>query len=228
VLPFHRPRGAVIMRGVNAYKRLPLGNRYSIELGDIMIKGSVVAGLMLAAASAANAGGALDVSLADEAVRLAYDATQAGSGMHVNLSGLHHTHEGNIIGAGLHAVDMRNRNPNLFIGVGAKLFAFETGDLEDSNGDAFTGSALAVGGFFRYRIPVQPDFSLAAYAYYAPPVVSFGDADNFINTDWRVQYNLIPAARIYGGYRYNSINLEGVRKDYELGEGWHVGLTMDF
>lgn len=216
------------MRRVNGCNGTSRHNRLIfLFLGDVM-KGNVVAGVMMVAASAANAGGALDVSVADEALRLAYDATAARTGMHVNLSALHHTDEGNIVGAGLHAVDVRNRSTNLFIGVGAKLFAFDTGNFEDVNGDPFSGSALGLGGFFRYSFRVQPDVSVAAYAYYAPPVASFGDADNFINTDWRLQYNLIPAARIYGGYRYNSINLENVRHDYRLGEGWHVGLTMDF
>lgn len=190
------------------------------------MKGTAVAVAMLAAASGANAGGALDISLADEAVRVAWDAAQAGSGMHVNLSAMHHMDEGDVIGAGIHAVDIRNRNPNLYIGIGAKAFGFVTN--EDRIGEEYTGAALGIGGFFRYNLPVQPDVSFAAYAYYAPPVVSFGDADNFVNSDWRVQYALIPSARVYGGYRYNSIKLENVRDRYELGEGWHLGLTLDF
>jgi hypothetical protein len=181
-----------------------------------VITGSTLACL----AVSAQAGGALDLSLADDAVRVAYDATQAGSGLHINLSALHHMDDGNMLGAGVHVVDLRKPHSNLYIGLGTKAFAFDTDD--------YSGAALGVGGFFRAALPTQPDVSVAGYAYYAPPVVSFGDAENLISSDLRAQYAVIPTARIYTGYRYNGIRMEGMDKRYKLGDGWHFGLTLDF
>ena len=82
-----------------------------------VITGSTLACL----AVSAQAGGALDLSLADDAVRVAYDATQAGSGLHINLSALHHMDDGNMLGAGVHVVDLRKPHSNLYIGLGAKV-----------------------------------------------------------------------------------------------------------
>ncbi len=169
---------------------------------------------------AVQAGGSLDLSLADDAVRVAWDATRAGSGMHVNLAWLHHEEEGDLVSGGLHVVDVRPSKRNLYIGVGAKLQAFNTDDYD--------GAAVGVGGFFRYAFPANRDVSLAGYGYYAPPVLSFSDAENMVNMDLRLQYSLIPTARIYAGYRYVSISLENVSKRYELGDGLHAGLTIDF
>lgn len=168
----------------------------------------------------AYAGGSLDISLADEVVRVGYDATQMGSGLHVSVAGLHHEKDGDMLSAGLHVVDVRPSSSHMYIGVGAQAFLFSTDDYD--------GSALGVGGFFRYSFPAAPDLSLAGYAYYAPPVVSFMDAENMIVSDARLQFALLPTARIYAGYRYNGIRIEDIDKRYKLGNGVHFGLTVDF
>ncbi len=171
-------------------------------------------------AATASAGGALDLNLSDKAVRVAYDGAQQNSGLHINLSALHHTDDGDMVGAGVHVVNVREANSPVYLGVGVKAFAFTTDD--------FDGGALGIGGLFRYSLPVNSDISLAGYAYYAPTVVSFGDAENMINSDWRVQYAVIPNARVYTGYRYNSISMDGLDDRYEFADVFHVGLTLDF
>ncbi|MAD46872.1 MAG: hypothetical protein CMI02_11115 [Oceanospirillaceae bacterium] len=181
---------------------------------------------VLAMAPAANAGGSLDISLSDDVARLGYDATQMGSGLHVSLAGLYDDDKGEMLSAGLHVVDVRPSTSNLYIGVGAKLFAYST-DRSDRYDD-YSGLALGVGGFFRYSFASAPDVSLAGHAYYAPPVISFADTDNMIVSDLRLQFSLLPTARVYAGYRYNGIRLEDVDNRYKLGDGAHLGLTIDF
>ncbi|MCA6063145.1 YfaZ family outer membrane protein [Thalassolituus marinus] len=181
---------------------------------------AAVSAAALAASPVVFAGGSLDISLADDVARIGYDATQMGSGMHISMAALHHEDDGDMVSAGLHVVDVRPSSSHLYIGVGAKVFA--------ATSDYFDAVALGVGGFFRYSFPAVPDLSLAGYGYYAPPVVSFADAENMISTDVRAQFNLLPTARIYTGYRYNGIRLEDVDKRYKLGDGVHFGLTIDF
>jgi len=180
----------------------------------------------LAVAPAANAGGSLDISLSDDVARLGYDATQMGSGLHISLAGLYDDDKGEMLSAGLHVVDVRPSSSNLYIGVGAKLFAYST-DRSDRYDDN-SGLALGVGGFARYNIPAVQDLSVAGYVYYAPPVISFGDTENMIVSDLRLQFSLLPTARVYAGYRYNGIRLEDVDKRYKLGDGGHLGITIDF
>ena len=174
----------------------------------------------------AQAGGSLDISLADDMVRLGYDATQMGSGLHVSAAALHHQDDGDLFSAGLHVVDVRPSNRSTYIGVGAQALVFST-DGGDRYED-YDGAGLGVGGFFRYSFPRAPDVSLAGYVYYAPPVVTFMDAENMFVSDLRLQYSVIPTARIYAGYRYNSMRVEEVDKRFKLGDGGHVGVSIDF
>lgn len=176
--------------------------------------------LALMAGTQAVAGGSLDISLSDDTARLEYDAAKVGSGLHVSISGQHNETDGNLIGLGAHVVDVRKPNSPLYLGVGGKLFAYSNDD--------FDGGALGVGGFFRYRLPSLSDVSLAGYVYYAPKVVSFNDTDNLADMDLRLQYSLIPTARVYTGYRYSRVKVEGVRRVQELDQGFHFGLKVDF
>lgn len=183
----------------------------------------MTAAALLVAATGANAGGSLDLSLSDEVVRAAYDATKVGSGLHVSLDVLHHTDDGDMASVGAHVVDVRNSDSNLYIGVGGKVYSFATRGAKD-----YSGGGIGLGGFFRYRLPQLQEVSIAGYAYYAPPVVSISDAENLVDTDIRVQYSLIPTARVYVGYRYTGIRLEDVKDRFELGDGAHLGLKIDF
>lgn len=184
---------------------------------------TLTAASLLAAAVTAQAGGSLDLSLANETVRAAYDAAKVGSGLHVSLDVLHHTDDGDIASVGAHVVDVRNSDSNLYVGVGGKAYAFATRGVKDYN-----GGGIGLGGFFRYRLPQAPEVSIAGYGYYAPPVVSISDAESLVDADVRVQYSLIPTARVYLGYRYTGIKLEKVKDRFELGDGVHVGLKIDF
>ncbi len=52
------------------------------------------------AVPAVQAGGSLDLSLSNDDFRFAWDATQANSGMHVNLAWLHNEDDGDMLEAG--------------------------------------------------------------------------------------------------------------------------------
>jgi len=184
---------------------------------------NLMAASALFAAATVQAGGSLDLSLSDETVRAAYDATKVGSGLHISMDFLHHTDDGEMVSLGAHVVDVRDSSSNLYIGVGGKAYGFRTrGDEE------YSGGGVGLGGFFRYRLPQAQAVSIAGYVYYAPPVVSVADAENLIDTDVRLQYALIPTARAYVGYRYTGIRLEDVNDRFELGDGAHLGLKIDF
>tara|TARA_R110001583_G_scaffold114974_5_gene265497 strand:+ start:1089 stop:1676 length:588 start_codon:yes stop_codon:yes gene_type:complete len=177
-------------------------------------------GLLLSISMHSLAGGSIDLSLANDSARLAYDATKVGSGLHISASIMHHEDDGDLLALGMHVVDVREPNSPLYIGVGGRLFGFKNGDVD--------GGALGVGGFFRYQISQVPGLSTAGYAYYAPSVVSFDNTENLADTDLRIQYGLLPTARIYMGYRYSRYKLEGIKKEFMLEEGIHFGLKVDF
>ncbi|OUS39902.1 hypothetical protein A9R00_08750 [Oleispira antarctica] len=180
----------------------------------------ICSSLFLTVSMNALAGGSLDISLSSDAARFEYDAAKVGSGLHVSASLQHHETEGDLMSAGMHVVDMREPDSPLYLGVGGKVFGYVADDYD--------GIALGLGGFFRYNIPKTKGVSLAGYAYYAPSVVSFGDTENLIDSDIRIQYALLPTARVYMGYRYSQVNVDGTSKDVTLEQGMHLGLKVDF
>jgi hypothetical protein len=177
-------------------------------------------GILLSFSVQSMAGGSIDISLANDSARLEYDATKVGSGLHISASAMHHEEDGDLISLGLHVVDVREPNSPLYIGVGGRIFGFKNGDVD--------GGALGVGGFYRYQIPQVPGLSTAGYVYYAPSVVSFDNTENLADADVRIQYALLPTARVYMGYRYSRYKLEGISKVFMLEEGIHFGLKVDF
>lgn len=181
---------------------------------------TILSSLLLSVSMQSMAGGSIDLSLSNDSARLEYDATKVGSGLHISAGIQHHVDDGELISLGLHVVDVRTPNSPLYLGVGAKLFGFQN--------DYVDGGALGVGGFFRYQIPNVPDLSAAGYAYYAPKVVSFDATENLTDADIRLQFGLLPTARVYVGYRYSSVDIENYRKTFKLEEGIHFGLKVDF
>lgn len=171
---------------------------------------------------AAQAGGAVDLSLSNKAFRAGYGATMSQSGVHFDTSWLHHEEEGDMGELGFHVVEARPSSRNVYVGVGVKLHYAHLDKIKKDTG------AVGVGGFFRYSLPVNPNVGVAGYMYYAPSVLSFSDTENMINSDLRLQYSVIPSARVYAGYRYVGIRLEGSSKRHKLGNGLHLGLTIDF
>lgn len=170
----------------------------------------------------AHAGGAVDLSLSNKSFRAGYGATMTQSGVHFDAAWLHHEDDGDMAELGFHVVEARPSSRRTYIGVGAKLHLAHLSEVKEDIG------AVGVGGFFRYSLPVHPDLGVAGYLYYAPSVLSFSDAENMFNTDLRLQYSIIPSARVYAGYRYVGIRLEDSSKRHKLGNGLHLGLTIDF
>lgn len=183
----------------------------------------------------AMAGGSIDLSLSNDTVRMEYDAAKAGSGLHVSLTGQHHTERGSLLGLGVHVVDVREPNSPLYIGVGGKIFAyqasFKDGKRFDGEDTLYSG-AVGIGGFLRYNIPQTEGLSVAGYGYFAPEVVSFNGTKNLFDMDFRVQYALIPTARVYLGYRLSRVNLTDEKNSnvdsIDLARGVHAGLKIDF
>ncbi|MDF1762943.1 MAG: YfaZ family outer membrane protein [Oleibacter sp.] len=177
----------------------------------------------VAAASATTmAGGSLDLSLSNSSVRVAWDATRVDTGLHVNAALVHETDEGNLLSGGLHVVDVRNAQSQSYIGVGGNLYGFVGGDID------YDGVALGVGAFGRYTLPEFPDLGVYGHLYYAPPVVAFADIKNLVDADVRIQYNVLPTAHLYTGYRLISLKVDDRDDRLEFADGIHFGIRLDF
>lgn len=164
------------------------------------------------------AGGSLDLSINNNTAGLEYDATRMGTPLHISTGFLHHETDGDLISFGLNAVDVRNSDSHVRIGVGGKIYGYLT-DQADSG-------ALAVGGFVRYTPPELAGIGFSAHGYYAPSVLSFHSTENFADFGARVEYKLLPTAQVYLGYRFVEANDEV--GDIGVVKAGHFGLRINF
>lgn len=105
----------------------------------------------------------------------------------------------------------------LSAGVGVRLAVLE------GEGSQQAGYGLGVGGVVRYVIPRYERFSVAGAAYWAPAILSGGDADEYLDTTVRLGYSVTRQAEVYLGARY-------VKADYQDGQTnlFDTGLDAGF
>lgn len=109
--------------------------------------------------------------------------------------------------------------PGLTVGVGIKALLAKV--------NANHATALALGGLVRYAPPAAPRVGIVGTAYWSPNILTFGDADRTTETGMRVEYEVIPQATAYVGYRKINVGIKnaGVAK---LEEGAHIGVRLTF
>lgn len=88
-------------------------------------------------------------------------------------------------------------------------------------------AALAIGGQIRFSLPANTKFGIVGQLYYSPNITTYRDADRFTETTARLEYDVIPQAAAYLGYR--RINFGAVSGSSSvLDSGFHLGVRMSF
>lgn len=165
----------------------------------------------------------LDVNVGNETVGLAYMGALSNSELNVNIAGMHHQDDRDVLTAGISVVEYVDRESH--IGLGANLYTFDTPEID--------GNGIALGGFFRQDLGLVPHLGLGAQAYFGPSIVSMDSADDFLDATLRLEYQLIQQANIYVGYRKIKVYLDDETKAKTLSDGnidssWILGLRMVF
>lgn len=169
----------------------------------------------------------LDLNLSDDAAEFKFATHSPLEGdavLETQFSWLHEqsTSDGNsdVVALGLHMVDDATPGGTDFrVGIGGRVLAMEAGDVLD-------GTALAVGGYFRYTIPNMNRIGVGGELYHAPSIVSGGDLERYTQWAVRGEYQILRQANVYLGYRR-------VRPDFgggavTLESGLHLGLRLNF
>lgn len=179
--------------------------------------------LTLIAASGTVFADAFDINLRDTSAQLQYKAAMGSStlGKSEMHFGYLYTHKTNSYADfGMLVKDEVGPNlPGFSVGVGIK------GLLAKVN--TKSASALALGGLVRYAPPAVPKVGFVATAYWSPNILTFGDADRTTETGARVEYEVIPQAAVYIGYRKINVGLKNAG-EAKLEEGAHIGVRMSF
>lgn len=163
----------------------------------------------------------LDISVNEDAFRSVFTLTLQDN-LRIEGGVLHNSDSGSVISAGLQVTgDVATAGEKLTGGIGARL-AYLDGD-----GSQRDGYALGLGGSVRWALPRYERFALSAEGYWAPEVLSGGDAEEYLDGTVRFGYSVTRQADVYLGARY-------VRADYDnrpsthFDTGMNIGFNLRF
>lgn len=179
--------------------------------------------LFLLTASTATLADTIDINMRDNAVQLQYIApvgrdTLGSSELH---AGLLYTSDHNRFGdfGILVKGEVGDGSTGVTAGIGLKG-VIATVNLNDA-------VALALGGQVGFAVPSVPRLGIIGQLYFSPNIVTYSDAERFAEADARVEYELIPQASAYIGYRRITVSLK-TKSNEVLDTGFHGGVRMSF
>jgi hypothetical protein len=172
--------------------------------------------------STCSSAASLDLNLSNKSAQIRYASVVGGTTMgrtESSIGFLYNDEENYVLDLGLLVVDVAgSKSPGLEIGVGPRLYF--------ADGDKGEAVAIGLGGRFRYKIPALQRLNFSLEGYYAPDIVSFADADNMYEVDFRTGYEILPTADVYVGYR--RIRAKFDRGDETLDESIMFGIKLSF
>jgi hypothetical protein len=178
---------------------------------------------VLAVASGGAAADSLDLSLNDKALRGIYAFSPAGKrGLEVEAGHYYteHTAENTTVThAGLQVSGENWSQQGVFdIGLGARAIYARSGSWDETS--------LAFGGHVRFS-PIQR-LGITGILFYGPEVTTSGDGNNYLETEAKVDYQLLPQAFVYAGYRVIQVDVDGADDDAKLDDRVHIGMKLMF
>ena len=167
----------------------------------------------------------IDLNLSSESAQLKY-ATLVGATNYgrteLGFGFLYHEDDNYLGELSLLVIDEAgSKSPGLELGVGTKLY-YAYYDIPDVN-----VSAIGLGGQLRYRHHKAPRIIYGAGIFYAPGIVTFQDGDQLLEADARIEFEILPTANIYAGYRYIETEIKN-RPDLTMDDNFMIGLRFKF
>lgn len=95
------------------------------------------------------------------------------------------------------------------------------------HGGGFDAQALGVGGALSARLDGMDRLVFTTYAYYAPQIISFGDADAFLEWGGDAAYQVLRTGEVYLGYRQVKVDPKQ-GSDLTVDTGFHLGMRFGF
>src|SRR5487761_699777 len=164
----------------------------------------------------------LDINLGSNAASINYSTNLTNTGLEGDIGYLHHTGSVDIGNVGLQVVGNSNPVGSPFIfAVGGKLFFISP---KQNSGN---GTVLGLGGRFNYTWPSYNRFTIGGELYYAPKIVSFNNADRYLQYSVNAGYEILRNAELYVGYRHISAAFTNT-STLTLDSTYIVGLNHTF
>lgn len=181
--------------------------------------------LLLSAVSSISFARSFDINLSADAAQFKYGSNVGATNFgrsEMTIGFLYNEDDNYLTELGLLVIDEAgSKTPGLELGVGPKLWF---GGSDESDVDI---GGIGLGGQLRYKNMNQPRIVYGASLFYAPSIVSFLDADSILEYDIRVEYELLPTANVYLGFRSIEADIKN-RKDVEIDESAILGLRFNF
>ncbi len=181
--------------------------------------------VFLLASSALVSADAIDINLRDTAAQLQYKAAMGGSNL-----GKSEFHAGFVYSQPNNAMadigvlvkdDIGGNAPGVSAGVGIKMLAARVTPTR------LSASALAIGGMVRFSPPAERRLGLVGELYVSPSIITFGQAERYLETTVRAEYEMIPQAQVYVAYRKMDFSLKNLGNQ-TFDQGFNVGVKLSF
>lgn len=99
------------------------------------------------------------------------------------------------------------------------------------NREHFSGEGLAVGGWISYYFPEYNRIGFSGGLWYAPNILTGGNAQHYFQYGLDVDYQLLRQATVYAGYRRVELPISErgwlARADAPS-QGFHLGIRIEF
>jgi hypothetical protein len=167
----------------------------------------------------------LDFNLSGESVQAKY-ATLMGATNYgrteLGFGFLYHEDKNYLGEVSLLVIDEAgSKSPGLEAGVGVKFYYGQADEPDVS----FSG--IGLGGQLRYRHASVPRIIYSGALFYAPGIVSFQDADQIFDAVATIEFEIIPTANVYVGYRYIETEIKN-RPDVKIDDNFILGMRFKF
>lgn len=182
-------------------------------------------GPVLALLSVAAQAQTVGVELSDTTAHFRYGMLVGGGQLgrsEVTAGFLYNTDESLLAELGLQVVDEAGtRAPGLEAGVGGKIIAARTSSPDHEM------AGLALSAQLRYLIPPLERVAIGLEGAYAPDIVTVLDFNSFWELAARLEYEVLPTAAAYVGYRRFAGELSS-GGTIEVDDSFRLGLRLRF
>lgn len=167
----------------------------------------------------------VDINLRDNSVQFQYGVSigrdsLGSSGLHMGY--LYTNNNDRFVDFGiLVKEEVGSSNSGVTAGVGIK------GVVASLNNNNFNTAALALGGQIRFSPAAANRLGIIGQVYFSPNIVTYRDAERFAEAVARLEYEIIPQAVVYLGYRRTSFSIV-MGSEAVLDSGLHAGVRMTF
>ena len=166
----------------------------------------------------------LDIGLSNTTAQFKYGVASGLAGKSEVYGELMYNDKNSVIGGvGLLVANDEMKVPGLTIGIGAKALASTIKDSPRTN-----SSAIALGAQVRYELPAERRVAFSGEGYFAPKIITFGDADRYQQYGARAEFSISSQLQVYAGYRKTWFIVKGTGAQSVLINGPHVGVQLSF